>query len=64
MLHGLTKISHNRFFELATNKRSQGNALVKNTFATVIRYFVYIYIFYAPESDGYIYFTVIKIAVN
>jgi len=27
MIHGLTTISHNRLFELATNKKTRGNSL-------------------------------------
>jgi len=38
-IHGFATLSHNRFFKLATNKKTQGNSLslVKHRFATVIR---------------------------
>jgi len=39
LLHGLTNISYDKFFELATDKRTRGHSLtlVKHRFATVVR---------------------------
>ena len=39
LLHGLTKMSYNKFFEIATNKITRGHSmtLVKRRFSTVVR---------------------------
>ncbi len=39
MLHVLSTISYNTFFEIATNKRTRGHSLtlIKHSFTTVIR---------------------------
>jgi len=39
LLHGLTTISYDKFFELATDKRTRGHSLtlIKHRFATVVR---------------------------
>jgi len=39
LLHGLTNISYDKFFELATDKRTRGHSLtlVKHRYATVVR---------------------------